>query len=209
MARVLIDSRECFTAMQAFCNDYMPEVAGLLEHYGGERPLFELHAVEDEIQRALEARVELKSGGYLIIDQTEAMTTIDVNTGSFVGGRNQAETILKTNLEAATALARQLREPGDWARAQDAAVDQDIPRALLHRHDLVRLGEALQGQGVDVPIPGDGVDAPALAQQRGHPLGVTRDPVFQLRRRHAPGDMGAQFVEEVLGGVHGCLAWFM
>jgi len=109
VARVLIDSRECFTAMQGFCNDYMPEVAGLLEHYSGERPLFELHAVEDEIQRALEARVELKSGGYLIIDQTEAMTTIDVNTGSFVGGRNQAETILKTNLEAATALARQLR----------------------------------------------------------------------------------------------------
>jgi ribonuclease G len=107
--RVLIDSRECFAALQEFCEAYVPEVAGLLEHYRGERPLFELHAVEDEIQRALHSRVELKSGGYLIIDQTEAMTTIDVNTGSFVGRRNQAETILKTNLEAATALARQLR----------------------------------------------------------------------------------------------------
>jgi ribonuclease G len=109
VTRILVDSRESFTAMQAFCSEYVPEVAGLLELYSGERPLFDLHAVEDEIQRALEARVELKSGGYLIIDQTEAMTTIDVNTGSFVSGRNQAETILKTNLEAASALARQLR----------------------------------------------------------------------------------------------------
>jgi ribonuclease G len=109
VARILIDSRECFAALQAFCGDYVPEVADLLELYSGERPLFDLHAVEDEIQRALESRVELKSGGHLIIDQTEAMTTIDVNTGSFVGRRNQAETILKTNLEAATALARQLR----------------------------------------------------------------------------------------------------
>ncbi len=107
--RVLIDSRECFVALQKFCDAYVPELATLLELYSGERPLFELHAVEDEIQRALDSRVELKSGGYLIIDQTEAMTTVDVNTGSFVGRRNQAETILKTNLEAATALARQLR----------------------------------------------------------------------------------------------------
>jgi ribonuclease G len=107
--RVLIDSRECFASLERFCEAYVPEVAELLELYTGERPLFELHAVEDEIQRALDARVELKSGGYLIIDQTEAMTTIDVNTGSFVGRRNQAETILKTNLEAATALARQVR----------------------------------------------------------------------------------------------------
>ncbi len=109
VARILIDSRECFAALQAFCGDYVPEVTGLLELYSGERPLFELHGVEDEMQRALESRVELESGGHLIIDQTEAMTTIDVNTGSFVGRRNQAETILKTNLEAATALARQLR----------------------------------------------------------------------------------------------------
>jgi ribonuclease G len=65
--------------------------------------------VEDEIEKALGRRVQLKSGGYLIIDQTEAMTTIDVNTGAFVGSRNLEETILKTNLEAAGALARQLR----------------------------------------------------------------------------------------------------
>jgi ribonuclease G len=109
VARILIDSREGFTTLRDFCGEYVPEVSGLLEHYGGERPLFELHGVEDEIQRALGRKVELKSGGYLIIDQTEAMTTIDVNTGSFVGKRNQEETVFKTNLEAATALARQLR----------------------------------------------------------------------------------------------------
>ncbi len=107
--RIVIDSRKCFQLLQEFCRDYVPEVDGLLECYSGARPLFELHGVEDEIQRALGRRVELKSGGYLIIDQTEAMTTIDVNTGSFVGRREQAETILKTNLEAAATLARQLR----------------------------------------------------------------------------------------------------
>ena len=87
----------------------MPELAPLLEHYRGERPLFDLYSVEDEIGRALERRVPLKSGGYLIIDQTEAMTTIDVNTGGYVGHRNLEETIYRTNLEAAVAIARQLR----------------------------------------------------------------------------------------------------
>ena len=80
-----------------------------LDHYTGERPLFDLYDVEEEIEKALARRVDLKSGGYLIIDQTEAMTTIDVNTGGFVGGRNFDDTIFKTNLEAAQVIARQLR----------------------------------------------------------------------------------------------------
>jgi ribonuclease G len=80
-----------------------------LAHYSGERPLFDLYNVEDEIERALARRVDLKSGGYLIIDQTEALTTVDVNTGGFVGGRNFDDTIFKTNLEAAQVIARQLR----------------------------------------------------------------------------------------------------
>jgi ribonuclease G len=84
-------------------------MASLVEHYAGERPLFDLYGVESEIQKALERRVVLKSGGYLIFDQTEALTTVDVNTGAIVGGRNLAETIFKTNLEAAQAIARQLR----------------------------------------------------------------------------------------------------
>ena len=65
--------------------------------------------MEDEIERALARRVDLKSGGYLIIDQTEALTTVDVNTGGFVGGRNFDDTIFKTNLEASQVIARQLR----------------------------------------------------------------------------------------------------
>jgi ribonuclease G len=108
-SRIVIDSRETYQKLATFAAEYMPQVAGLLEHYTGERPLFDLHGVEDEIQKALARRVDLKSGGYLIIDQTEAMTTIDVNTGGFVGARNFDDTIFKNNLEAAQAIARQLR----------------------------------------------------------------------------------------------------
>ncbi|MGZ8217686.1 ribonuclease G [Methylomagnum sp.] len=107
--KVRVDSRETYTRLAKFAKEFVPELAPLLEHYSGERPLFDLYGVEDEIQKALERRVVLKSGGYLIFDQTEAMTTIDVNTGAFVGGRNLEETIFKTNLEAAQAIARQLR----------------------------------------------------------------------------------------------------
>jgi ribonuclease G len=108
-ARVLVDSRENHQKLAAFAQGYMPRIAGRLEHYTGERPLFDLYNIEDEIEKALSRRVDLKSGGYLIIDQTEAMTTIDVNTGGFVGSRNFDDTIFKTNLEAAQSIARQLR----------------------------------------------------------------------------------------------------
>jgi ribonuclease G len=108
-ARVVVDSRENFQKLTAFAERYMPQVRARLDHYTGERPLFDLQNVEPEIERALSRRVELKSGGYLIIDQTEAMTTIDVNTGGFVGSRNFDDTVFKTNLEAAQAIARQLR----------------------------------------------------------------------------------------------------
>ncbi|HJV72618.1 MAG TPA: ribonuclease G [Noviherbaspirillum sp.] len=106
---IQIDSRENFQKLQQFGTAYTPSVLSRLVHYTGERPLFDLYGVEEEIQRALGRRVDLKSGGYLIIDQTEAMTTIDVNTGSYVTGRNFDDTIFKTNLEAAHAIARQLR----------------------------------------------------------------------------------------------------
>jgi len=107
--RVRIDSRETYEAAVSFCQRVIPEVADRMEHYSGERPLFDLYNVEDEIERALQSRVTLKSGAYLIIDQTEALTTVDVNTGGFVGRRNQEDTIFKTNLEAAAAIARQMR----------------------------------------------------------------------------------------------------
>jgi ribonuclease G len=108
-ARIAVDSQETFNAMRSFALEYTPKLAPRLEHYAGERPLFDLYGVEDEIERALARRVDLKSGGYLIIDQTEALTTIDVNTGGFVGGRSFDDTIFKTNLEAAQVIARQLR----------------------------------------------------------------------------------------------------
>ncbi len=108
-SRIVIDSRENFQKLSLFAEEYTPAVKPLLDHYTGTRPVFDLHSVEEEIQKALARRVDLKSGGYLIIDQTEAMTTIDVNTGGFVGVRNFDDTIFKTNLEAAVTIARQLR----------------------------------------------------------------------------------------------------
>ena len=107
--RIRIDSREQFDALREFGLTFMPDAVQKLEHYRGERPIFDLYAIDEEVARALGRRVDLKSGGYLIIDQTEALTTIDVNTGGYVGTRNFDETIFKTNLEAAHAIARQLR----------------------------------------------------------------------------------------------------
>jgi ribonuclease G len=107
--KIRIDSRENYDKVVKFASKFIPEMAHKIEYYPGARPIFDLYNVEDEIQKALELKVELKSGGYLIIDQTEALTTIDVNTGAFVGHRNLEETIFKTNLEAAQAIVRQLR----------------------------------------------------------------------------------------------------
>jgi len=106
---VHVDSRENFQKLAAFAETYTPQLRARLEHYAGERPLFDLYNVEPEIEKALSRRVDLKSGGTLFIDQTEAMTTIDVNTGGYVGSRNFDDTVFKTNLEAAQAIARQLR----------------------------------------------------------------------------------------------------
>lgn len=107
--RIRIDSNLSLQELQHFTKEYAPELHKLLEYYPGERPIFDLYDVENEAQRALERRVDLKSGGYLIIDQTEAMTTVDINTGAFVGHRNLEETIFNTNIEATQAIARQLR----------------------------------------------------------------------------------------------------
>lgn len=106
---IKVDSREQFDALRAFGQEFMPGAATKLELYKGERPIFDLYGIDEEVARALGRRVDLKSGGYLIVDQTEALTTIDVNTGGFVGARNFDDTIFKTNLEAAGAIARQLR----------------------------------------------------------------------------------------------------
>lgn len=107
--KIRVDNPQSLEEIRQFLEDFIPGTAAKLEAYDGGRPLFELFGIEDEINKALGRQVKLKSGGDLIIDQTEAMTTIDVNTGGYVGSKNHAETILKTNLEAATAIARQLR----------------------------------------------------------------------------------------------------
>jgi len=107
--RIVVDSRETFQKLSEFAELYAARAVKRLEHYQGERPLFDMYNVEVEIEKAMSRKVDLKSGGYLIFDQTEALTTVDVNTGSFVSGKNLSDTIFKTNLEAAQSIARQLR----------------------------------------------------------------------------------------------------
>lgn len=135
--KVRIDSRSTFDKVKKFASKFIPELEDRIDHYPGERPIFDLYGVEDEIQKALERKVPLKSGGYLIIDQTEAMTTIDVNTGGFVGHRNLEETIFKTNLESAQAIVRQLRLRNlggiiiiDFIDMSDAEHKRQVLRAL-------------------------------------------------------------------------------
>jgi ribonuclease G len=106
---IRIDSAEQFQKLKAFGSEFTPSAVNKLQLYKGERPIFDLFNIDEEVVKALGRRVDLKSGGYLIVDQTEALTTVDVNTGGFVGARNFDETIFKTNLEAAGAIARQLR----------------------------------------------------------------------------------------------------
>jgi ribonuclease G len=107
--RVRVDSADCLAGITDFARTFIPELLPKLELYEGRRPIFDLYAIDDEIDKALDRKVELKSGGYLIIEQTEAMTTVDVNTGAYVGHRNLEDTIFRTNLEATAAIARQLR----------------------------------------------------------------------------------------------------
>lgn len=107
--RIRVDSAADFEKMQSFTQSFLPELEPILELYSRRRPIFDLHGIEDEIKKALGRSISLKSGGYVIIDQTEAMTTIDVNTGAYVGNRNLEDTIFRTNLEAAVTIARQLR----------------------------------------------------------------------------------------------------
>ncbi|MGZ5031349.1 MAG: Rne/Rng family ribonuclease, partial [Methylobacter sp.] len=107
--RVRVDSKETYHRLVEFAEIFVPEIVPVIEHYTGECPVFDIYSVEDEIQKALDRKVNLKSGGHLVFDQTESMTTVDVNTGGYVGGRNLEETIFKTNLEAAQTISRQLR----------------------------------------------------------------------------------------------------
>jgi ribonuclease G len=109
IARVRVDSEATFAKLRDFAERFVPRLAPLIELYTEPRPIFDVYGIDDEIDRALHRKVPLKSGGHVVFDQTEAMTTIDVNTGAYVGHRNLEETIFRTNLEAAAAISRQLR----------------------------------------------------------------------------------------------------
>ncbi|WP_137165604.1 ribonuclease G [Salinimonas lutimaris] len=137
--RIRIDSNLSYQELVDFTKEYVPELSNKLDYYRGERPIFDLYDVENEVQRALERRVDLKSGGYLIIDQTEAMTTIDINTGAFVGHRNLEETIFNTNIEATLAIARQLRLRNLGGMILIDFIDmmeQDHKRRVLHSLEM-------------------------------------------------------------------------
>jgi ribonuclease G len=107
--RLVVDHPETRTRVLEFVTGLMPRLAPRVHLYEGVTPLFDQHGIETKIARALDRRVWLKSGGYLIFDQTESLTTVDVNTGRYVGKKDQEETVLRTNLEAARQIVQQLR----------------------------------------------------------------------------------------------------
>jgi len=156
--RIQVDSGREFERLKQFAETFMPDSAPIIELYSGPMPILDLYGIEDEIEKALKRKVALKSGGYIIFDQTEAMTTIDVNTGAYVGHRNLEETIFRTNLEAAVTIARQLRlrnlggiiiidfidmdEEGHRRQMLDAlelALADDHARTQIHEHSSLGL----------------------------------------------------------------------
>jgi len=150
--RIKVDSRSTFKKATEFATKLIPEILDRIEYYPGERPIFDLYSVEDEIQKALQRKVDLKSGGHLVLDQTEAMTTIDINTGGFVGHLNLEDTIFKTNLEAAQAICRQLRLRNlggiiiiDFIDMQEEEHKRQVLRALekclAHDHAKTQISE--------------------------------------------------------------------
>jgi len=152
VTRIRVDDAAVHEAMSAFAGTFMPALAGQIEHYAGERPLFDQYGVEEEIERALDRKVTLKSGGYLMFDQTEAMTTIDVNTGAYVGHRDLEDTIYRTNLEAAVAIARQVRLRNLGGIVIADFIDMTEP---AHREGVLQaLGQALAADHVRTQISG-------------------------------------------------------
>lgn len=150
--KIRVDSSDAYKEIEAFIRDFIPEFENRVELYAGERPIFDLHGIDDEIDKALGRQVKLKSGGDLIIDQTEAMTTVDVNTGAYLGSRNHAETVLKTNLEAATAIARQLRVRNLGGLIIIDFIDMEDPE---HQRQVLRtLGKALAKDPARTTITG-------------------------------------------------------
>ena len=150
VTQVKIDDAETFRRVRRFVDRYVPEFTDRLSHYNEEYPLFERYGIEDELQRALHRKVDLKSGGYLIIEQTEAMVTIDVNTGGFVGSSNLEETVYRTNLEAAAMIPRQLRLRNLGGIIVIDFIDMEEEE---HRRQVLRgLEKALEGDPAKVRV---------------------------------------------------------
>jgi ribonuclease G len=150
--RVIIDSLETYTKLSQFASKFMPELSHLIQHYQGDRPIFDLYQIEDEIEKALSRQVELKSGAYLVVDQTEAMTTIDVNTGRFVGAHTLEQTVFRTNLEAAVAIGRQLRLRNLGGMVVIDFIDMDDDE---HRRQVLRtLEQSLDEDPVKTRVTG-------------------------------------------------------
>ncbi len=148
--RVRVDHAGTFERLTDFVGRFVPEWLSRIEHYDAERPIFDVYGIEDDIERALHRTTPLKSGGHLVIDQTEAMTTIDVNTGGFVGHRTLEETIYKTNLEAAQAIARQLRLRNLGGIIIIDFIDMHVPE---HREQVMRtLERALERDPVRTSV---------------------------------------------------------
>jgi len=144
VTKVRVDQQDACQAMLEFAGTFMPETGDRIELFQGDRPIFDLYGVEEEIESSLGRKVPLKSGGYLMLDQTESMTTIDVNTGAYVGHRTLEETIFRTNLEAAVAIARQLRLRNlggiiiiDFIDMQE----EEHRRQVLHALDKALMGD--------------------------------------------------------------------
>ena len=107
--RLIIDSQSAYDTIKKFIDTFMPSLKNSIELYEGSEPIFDAYNLEGDISRALQKKVWLKSGGYIVIEQTEALVAIDVNTGRYVGKHNLEETIVKTNLEAVKEIAYQVR----------------------------------------------------------------------------------------------------
>ena len=188
--RVLVDEPAEYARLRQFAAAFMPEAVERIEHYTGARPLFELHGVEAEINRALERQVQLQSGGYIVFDQTESMTTIDVNTGAYVGNRNPEDTVFRTNLEATVAIARQLRLRNlggiiiiDFIDMEDAAHRAQ----LLAAFQAALAGDRAQNQVAD----GAPLGLVAMTRKR------TRESLEHLLCEPCQGCAGRGFVRSV------------
>lgn len=150
ITRIRVDQAALVDEMREFAKHYVPHLVDNIEYHSGAQPIFDIYSIETQLQKALHRKVFLKSGGHLIFDQTEAMTTIDVNTGSFLGHNSQAETIFKTNIEAIQVIAHQVRLRNLGGIIIIDFIDMSDPK---HKTEVLRLlTEALSKDSVKTEV---------------------------------------------------------